>query len=144
MQQRVGRRIYWDTDMPLRTLKGPLHDKYKYREYKGKEVKLSSYAGNVLKNVAIPDQKMNNFDFTFGFFGPPDQQVQAGIVDQPQTAKVNSSYYNKNRPRRGYSRSTGNRDNSFYDGPQSMMEIFIDTPMVLGTDLPCSVAGFQY
>mgnify|MGYP003621439178 CR=1 FL=1 len=145
MQQVKGRqRIFWDTDVPLRTIKGPLYDKYKFKEYKGKEIKLTPYAGNTIKNVGIPQQKMNNFDFTFGFFGPPDMPVRADIVDTPQTVRVNAAYYRKNKPNRGYSRSTGNRVNPFYDGPQSMMEIFIDTPMVLETDLPCSVSGFKY
>jgi len=138
-------RIYWDTDLPLRSIKGPLYDKYKFKHLaRNKDLQISPFAGNVLRNTPIPDQKMNNFDFTFGFFGPPDQPVRAGVVDTPQTARVDGRYLARNKVKRDYSQSTGNRDKSFYDGPQAMMEIFIDTPMVLGTDLPCSVSGFKY
>lgn len=147
MMQKKNPRIYWDTDMPLRTTKGPVNDQYKFKQRnRTTEFVLPAHSGNTLKNTPIPDQKMNNFDFTFGFFGPPDQPVPAGIVDVPKTAKVSGRYFYKNKVSRGYppTRSGMRRGNSFYDGPQQMIEIFIDTPMVLATDLPCSVSGFKY
>lgn len=140
----MNRRIDWNTDMPLRSVRGPIFDKYKYKIPRHTiPQRVPAQVSSTLKNTPIPDQKMDNYDFTFGIFGPPGMLVSPGIVGKEQTAYVTTAF-NKKKIQRDYPQKQQHRENSFYKGPQRNIEYFIDFPMAIPTDLPCSVSGFKY
>lgn len=106
---------------------------------------IPAHAGSTLPNVPVPDQRMDRHDFTFGILGAPDNQVRPGVVGRE--TKVLISDTPANRIRRNYSGSydiLANVDHSFQNGPPQNIEIFVDSPFIAPTDLPCSVLGFKF
>lgn len=137
-------RIHYDTDMPLRGKIENLHDKYKFKDRKNSTVDIPGWATGTEPNHPIPVQVENRFDFTHSVFGPPDLPIPAGIAGVPKTIPVEN---NRVKIVREYSNSfdlMANKDRSFYRGPQSMKEHFVTMPIVLDTNLPCSVLGFKF
>jgi len=145
MKENKKYPIFWDTDIPLRSIRGPLYDQHKFKKIRGKEMIIPVRGASTLPNVAIPDQMMNLHDLTYSFFGPPDNQVRPGFVGKIKKALVLN--FNGNERYHRYDGSydlLANVDKSFQNASPDNIELFVDSPFAVKTDLPCSVLGFKY
>ena len=133
-------------DIALHVLRGvlaPVFDTYRKKNTSTYAMEVPAWAVSDIRNTPIPYTVEHRYDFGFGgVYGPPDMQVSAGIVNQPRTVMVqrvhNGVNYNHGQDTE-YAESTG-----FTSEPPENIELFVYSPFVLKTDLPCSTSMNKY
>lgn len=128
--------------MPLRGVIQPIFDGYRQRETRTKTMNIPAWAVSDIKNTPVPYTVEHQYDFGMGgVYGPPDMQVSAGTVNVNK--QIKTQHVSDGRHKFGTHREA-KENTGFNDSEEENVELFVYSPFVLPTDLPCSTVMPKY
>jgi hypothetical protein len=123
--------------IPVRGIIQPIVDAYRKRTVPYTTMEIPAWAVSEQRNTPIPYITEHRYDFgNGGVYGPPDMPVSRGIVNVPRQVTI--------QPTMAKPKNNMPSKPEFYNGPQEMVEIFVYSPLVLPTNLPCSTSMLKY
>ncbi len=128
---------------PLQGILAPLFDAYRKKRVKTSPLTIPAWAVSDMRNTPVPYTVEHQYDFGFGgVYGPPDMQVKPGIVNTEQT--IETQYVSNGlNPYHRKDTQTHN-DQGFSKEQPNNIELFVYSPFVLPSDLPCSTNMLKY
>jgi hypothetical protein len=130
--------------LPLRGVIQPIFDGYRKRETRTKTMNVPAWAVSDIKNTPVPYTVEHQYDFGMGgVYGPPDMPVTAGTVNVEK--QIKTQHVSDGRHKFGLHRAS--KENTGFnhdDSEEGNVEVFVYSPFVLPTDLPCSTVMTKY
>lgn len=129
--------------MPLRGIIQPIFDGYRKRETRTKTMTVTAWAVSDIRNTPVPYTVEHQYDFGMGgVYGPPDMQVSAGIVNVDK--QIKTQHVSDGRHKFGLHRAVKENTGFNSDSEEENVELFVYSPFVMPTDLPCSTVMTKY